>query len=139
MKTEDFKNTQEYKYGFTTDIGVEEFEKGLNAQVIKKISKKKNEPDFLLKFREKAFLNWQKMSSPNWAYLQIPPIDYEKIQYYSVPRTKKKLGSLEDADPELLNTFDNSVLTLSNSLDASLSLFSLSLSLSLSFSLVNLV
>ena len=104
--------TTPYKYGFTTDIGVEEFEKGLNAQVIKKISKKKNEPDFLLKFREKAFLNWQKMSSPNWAYLQIPPIDYEKIQYYSVPRTKKKLGSLEDADPELLNTFEKLGISL---------------------------
>ena len=75
--------TSPYKYGFTTNIDVEEFEKGLNSQIVKKISKKKNEPDFLLKFREKAFLNWQKMSSPNWAYLQIPPIDYESIQYYS--------------------------------------------------------
>jgi Fe-S cluster assembly protein SufB len=104
--------TTPYKYGFTTDIGVEEFEKGLNAQVVKKISKKKNEPNFLLKFREKAFLNWQKMSSPNWAYLQIPLIEYEKIQYYSVPRTKKKLGSLEDADPELLETFEKLGISL---------------------------
>jgi Fe-S cluster assembly protein SufB len=104
--------TSPYKYGFTTNIDVEEFEKGLNSQIVKKISKKKNEPDFLLKFREKAFLNWQKMSSPNWAYLQIPTIDYESIQYYSVPRTKKKLGSLEDADPELLNTFEKLGISL---------------------------
>jgi len=104
--------TTPYKYGFTTNIDVEEFEKGLNSQVVKKISKKKNEPGFLLKFREKAFLNWQKMSSPNWAYLQIPPIDYENIQYYSVPRTKKKLGSLKDADPELLNTFEKLGISL---------------------------
>ena len=68
--------------------------------------------DFLLKFREKAFLNWQKMSSPNWAYLKMPPIDYESIQYYSVPRTKKKLGSLEDADPELLETFEKLGISL---------------------------
>ena len=98
--------TTPYKYGFTTNIAIEDFEKGLNSQIVKKISKKKNEPDFLLKFREKAFLNWQKMASPNWAYLEMPPIDYENIQYYSVPRTKKKLGSLEDADPELLKTFE---------------------------------
>ena len=104
--------TTPYKYGFTTNLETEEFEKGLNSQIVKKISGKKNEPDFLLKFREKAFLNWQKMSSPNWAYLEIPEIDYENIQYYSVPRTKKKLGSLEDADPELLDTFEKLGISL---------------------------
>ena len=104
--------TTPYKYGFTTNIGVEDFEKGLSSSVVKKISKKKNEPDFLLKFREKAFLNWQKMSSPNWSYLDIAPIDYEDIQYYSVPRTKKKLGSLDDVDPELLNTFEKLGISL---------------------------
>ena len=98
--------TTPYKYGFTTDIATEEFEKGLNAGVVKKISDKKNEPEFLLKFREKAFNSWVKMKSPDWAYLDIPPIDYNKIQYYSVPKTKKKLGSLEEADPELLKTFE---------------------------------
>ncbi len=104
--------TTPYKYGFTTDIAVEDFEKGLNSKIVRKISEKKNEPDFLLRFREKAFLNWQKMSSPNWAYLKMPPIDYESIQYYSVPRTKKKLGSLEDADPELLETFEKLGISL---------------------------
>jgi len=98
--------TNPYKYGFTTDLETEEFEKGLNQQIVQKISLKKEEPDFLLKFREKAFNAWKKMNSPNWAYLNIPEIDYESIQYYSVPKTKKKLGSLDDADPELLKTFE---------------------------------
>jgi len=90
-----------YKFGFTTDIETEEFEKGLNREVLKKISAKKHEPEFLIKFRERAFNSWNKMSDPSWAYLKIPEIDYNNIQYYSVPKTKKKLGSLDDADPEL--------------------------------------
>ena len=98
--------TSPYKYGFTTDLETEEFEKGLNEDIIKKISFKKDEPEFLLAFRQKAYKAWKKMNSPNWAYLDIPEIDYESIQYYSIPKTKKKLGSLEDADPELLRTFD---------------------------------
>jgi|TARA_B100000683_G_C12480452_1_gene551169 Fe-S cluster assembly protein SufB len=98
--------TTPYKYGFTTDVETEEFEKGLNKEIVKKISSKKNEPEFLLKFREKAFESWKKMKSPVWAYLDIAEIDYETIQYYSVPKTKKKLGSLDDADPELLRTFE---------------------------------
>ena len=98
--------TSPYKYGFTTDVETEEFEKGLNEDIINKISLKKNEPEFLLAFRQKAYKAWKKMNSPNWAYLDIPEIDYESIQYYSIPKTKKKLGSLEDADPELLRTFD---------------------------------
>ena len=71
--------TTPYKYGFTTNIEVEDFEKGLSSSIVRKISEKKNEPDFLLKFREKAFLNWQRMSSPKWAYLNMPLIDYESI------------------------------------------------------------
>jgi len=95
-----------YKYGFTTDIDTEEFEKGLSSKIVKKISSKKNEPKFLLKFREKAFNIWTKMKTPDWVYLNIPVIDYESIQYYSVPKTKKRLGSLDEADPELLKTFE---------------------------------
>ncbi len=95
-----------YQYGFTTDIAIEEFEKGLNRTILKKISDLKQEPKFLRIFREKAFSSWEKMASPNWPYLDIPEIDYENIQYYSVPKTKKKLGSLDDADPELLRTFE---------------------------------
>jgi Fe-S cluster assembly protein SufB len=95
-----------YKYGFTTDIATEDFEKGLNSKIVKQISSKKNEPPFLLKFREKAFTNWQRMSNPKWPYLNVPAIDYENIQFYSVPKTKKKLGSLDEVDPELLKTFE---------------------------------
>lgn len=95
-----------YKYGFKTEIETEDFEKGINLEIVRRISDKKNEPEFLKSFREKAFLSWQKMKSPPWAYLDLAKIDYDGIQYYSVPKTKTKLGKLEDADPELLRTFE---------------------------------
>lgn len=95
-----------YKYGFKTEIEVESFEKGIDIKTVQEISKKKNEPKFLLEFRERAFKTWQKMKDPEWAYLNIPKIDYQNIQYYSVPKTKKKLGSLDEVDPELLRTFE---------------------------------
>ena len=95
-----------YKYGFTTDIETEDFPKGITIQTVREISRKKNEPEFLRKFRERAFKFWQRMKTPVWAYLNIPKIDYQNIQYYSIPKTKKKLGSLYDADPELLRTFE---------------------------------
>ena len=101
-----------YKYGFTTDLETEEFEKGLSKEVLEKISSKKREPPFLKYFRNKAFKTWKKMKSPLWAYLTIPKIDYENIQYYSVPKTKKELGSLDDADPELLKTFEKLGISL---------------------------
>ena len=98
--------TSPYKYGFTTNIETEEFPKGINIQTIRDISSKKDEPDFLLNFRERAFKFWQRTKTPTWAYLDIPNINYQDIQYYSIPKTKKKLGSLDDADPELLRTFE---------------------------------
>ena len=101
-----------YKYGFTTDLETEEFEKGLNQDIVRKISLKKDEPEFLKNFRIKAFNSWEKMKNPLWAKLDIPKIDYENIQYYSVPKTKKKLGSLDDADPELLETFEKLGISL---------------------------
>jgi Fe-S cluster assembly protein SufB len=104
--------TTPYKYGFTTDIATEEFEKGLNIEIVRKISRKKNEPSFLLKFREKAFASWEKMRSPTWACLKIPEIKYEEIIYYSVPKTKKKIGNLSDVDPELLKTFEKLGISL---------------------------
>jgi Fe-S cluster assembly protein SufB len=104
--------TTPYKYGFTTNLETEEFEKGLNKKIVEKISFKKDEPQFLKRFRSKAFNSWKKMKSPLWAYLNIPEIDYDNIQYYSVPKTKKKLGSLEDADPELLETFEKLGISL---------------------------
>ena len=104
--------TTPYKYGFKTEIETEEFPKGITTEIVKEISQKKNEPDFLKRFRAKAFLSWKKMESPPWAYLNIPAIDYDGIQYYSIPKTKTKLGSLEDADPELLKTFEKLGISL---------------------------
>tara|TARA_B100000475_G_scaffold177023_1_gene141426 strand:+ start:745 stop:2205 length:1461 start_codon:yes stop_codon:yes gene_type:complete len=95
-----------YKYGFRTEIETEEFPKGLNSSIINQISDKKNEPDFLRQFREKSFTIWKKLEQPNWGYLNITPTDYQNIQYYSKPKTKSKIGSLDDADPELLRTFE---------------------------------
>ena len=105
--------TSPYKYGFTTNIETEDFPKGINNQIVKEISNKKKEPLFLRKFRERAYSFWEKMETPDWAYLNIPPIEYQNIQYYSIPKTKKKLGSLDDADPELLKTFEKLGVSLS--------------------------
>lgn len=104
--------TSPYKYGFKTDIETEKFPKGLNNEIIEIIGNKKKEPDFLKRFRIQAFTSWKKMKSPNWAALKIVPIDYQNIQYYSIPKTKKKLGSLEDVDPELLKTFEKLGISL---------------------------
>lgn len=101
-----------YKYGFKTKIETEEFPKGINLEIIKTISDKKDEPKFLREFRERSFHTWQKMRSPEWASLDLPVINYDDIQYYSIPKTKKKLGSLEDADPELLDTFEKLGISL---------------------------
>ena len=81
--------TTPYKYGFTTDLETEEFEKGLSKEIVEKISLKKQEPEFLKKFRDKAFASWKKMKSPFWAALDIPEIDYNNIQYYSQVMTRK--------------------------------------------------
>jgi Fe-S cluster assembly protein SufB len=77
---------KEYKYGFVTDIETDIIEKGLNEDVIKIIWQKKNEPQFMLDFRLDAFRKWQKMKMPNWAYLKIPPIDFQDISYYAAPK-----------------------------------------------------
>lgn len=98
--------TVPYKYGFKTNIETESFPKGLNLNIVKTISKKKEEPEFLEKFRINAFEQWQRMKNPSWSYLNIPKVDYQAIQYYSIPKTKKKLGSLDEADPEILKTFE---------------------------------
>ena len=100
--------TQEkYKYGFTTDIHTDIIEKGLNEDVIRLISAKKNEPEWLLEFRLKAYRHWLTMEMPTWAHLNIPEIDYQAISYYADP-TKKKEGpkSMDEVDPELIKTFN---------------------------------
>ncbi len=98
--------SEEYKFGFVTDIETETIEKGLNENVVRLISSKKGEPEWLLEFRLKAYRKWLEMSLPDWAYLKIPPIDYQEIIYYAAPKQKKKLDSLDDVDPELLDTFN---------------------------------
>ena len=87
---------QPYKYGFSTDIEKDTIEKGLNEDIVRLISKKKNEPDFMLNFRLKAFKQWKKLQAPTWAQLKIPKIDFQDITYYSAPKVKKKLNSLDE-------------------------------------------
>ena len=96
----------DYKYGFTTDVETEMIRKGLDENTIRMISQKKEEPDWLLDFRLKAFRHWQTMEMPSWAHLNIPPIDYQDIIYYAAPKKKEGPKSLDEVDPELLKTFD---------------------------------
>lgn len=96
----------EYKYGFTTNIQTETIAKGLNEDTIRLISQKKEEPQWLLDFRLEAFRHWQKMKCPTWAHLDIPEIDYQDIIYYAAPKRKKSPKSLDEVDPELLETFN---------------------------------
>lgn len=96
----------EYKYGFVTNIETDTFSKGLSEEVIQMISARKNEPDWLLEFRLKAFRHWQTMQMPTWAHLAIPEIDYQDIIYYAAPKQKVAPQSLDEVDPELLKTFD---------------------------------
>jgi Fe-S cluster assembly protein SufB len=96
----------EYKYGFYTDIETDKIHPGLNEDIIRLISHKKNEPEWLLEFRLKAYRHWQTMKMPTWANLKIPPINYQDIIYYAAPKQKPVLDSIDDIDPELRKTFD---------------------------------
>ncbi len=98
--------TSEYKYGFVTDIESDKLEKGLNEEVIRKISSKKNEPEWLLEWRLKAFRHWLTMEEPEWAHVSYEKPDFQDIIYYAAPKQKKSLDSLDEVDPELLKTFD---------------------------------
>jgi len=97
---------EKYKYGFTTDVHTEIIDRGLNEDVVRLISEKKGEPDWLLDFRLKAFQRWQQMEMPQWAHLRIPPIDYQAISYYADPTKKKEGQQNKELDPELVKTFD---------------------------------
>ena len=101
-----------YKYGFSTNIESEKFPIGINEDIVQLISRKKNEPDFLKKFRLKAYQNWKKLKTPLWANLNISEIDYNNIIYYSIPKQKKTLASLEEVDPEILKTFEKLGISL---------------------------
>ncbi|XTZ20536.1 MAG: Fe-S cluster assembly protein SufB, partial [cyanobacterium endosymbiont of Rhopalodia fuxianensis] len=105
---------QPYKYGFVTDIESDKIPRGINEDVIRLISAKKKEPDFMLDFRLKAYRQWQKMTEPTWSHVTYPPIDYQNIVCYSAPKQKKeKLGSLDEVDPTLLETFEKLGIPLS--------------------------
>ena len=98
--------TGKYKYGFVTDIESDKAPKGLNEDIIRFISAKKDEPEWMLEWRLKAYAVWQKMESPDWAKLNIPPIDYQDAYYYAAPKTSDGPASLDEVDPELLKTYE---------------------------------
>ncbi|MDE5887495.1 MAG: Fe-S cluster assembly protein SufB [Muribaculaceae bacterium] len=102
----------EYKYGFTSDIETEIVPPGLNEDVIRFISKVKDEPAWLLDFRLKAFRYWQTLPMPHWAHLNIPEIDYQAISYYAAPKKKELKKSLDEVDPELIKTFNKLGISL---------------------------
>ena len=97
---------QDYQYGFVTDIESETIAPGLDESVIRFISAKKNEPEWLLDLRLLAFARWQRMTPPDWAKLNLEPIDYQAISYYSAPKANKQLESLDEVDPKLLETYE---------------------------------
>ncbi|MHC4392769.1 MAG: Fe-S cluster assembly protein SufB [Planctomycetota bacterium] len=96
----------EYKYGFVTDLETDEFPKGLNEDIVRRISAKKEEPEWLLEWRLTAFRHWQTLTEPTWHNVHYAPVDFQDLTYYSAPKNMPKLESLEDADPELIRTFE---------------------------------
>ena len=97
---------QPYRHGFVTDIETEVVPKGLSEEVIRLISKKKEEPEWLLEFRLSAYRHWLTLEAPDWAAVSHPPIDFQEIIYFAQPKAKKQLASLDEVDPELLRTFE---------------------------------
>ena len=96
----------EYKYGFVTDIEADNAPKGLNEDIIRFISKKKNEPEWMLEYRLKAFRYWLTLEEPHWAHVSYTKPNFQDIIYYSAPKPKVQLNSLDEVDPELLKTFE---------------------------------
>ncbi len=105
MQTLEAHTRSDYKYGFSSDIETETLPKGLTEETVRAISAKKEEPAFLLEWRLKAFKHWQEMVEPTWPNVDYPPIDYQDIIYYAAPKKKPKYESLDQVDPELLETF----------------------------------
>src|SRR3954454_4125759 len=95
---------REYRWGFVTDIDADSLPPGLNEDVVRFISKKKNEPEWMLQWRLKADRHWLTMEEPHWAKIEYPPIDYQAASYFSAP--KPKLNSLSEVDPELMATYE---------------------------------
>ena len=103
-KIEELAN-KEYKYGFITDIEADTLPKGLNEDIIRQLSAKKNEPEFMLEWRLKAYRHWLTMKEPHWANVQYSPINYQDLSYYSAPKKKPTLKSLDEVDPEMLEVY----------------------------------
>lgn len=106
-------STEEYKYGFTTDIEMEIAPAGLNEDIVRFISQKKNEPEWMLEYRLKALRHFMKLEMPTWQNFELPPIDFQAISYYAAPKKKTKYNSLDEVDPELLATFEKLGIPLS--------------------------
>jgi len=104
QKIEELAN-KEYKYGFVTDIEADTLPVGLNEDIIRQLSAKKNEPEWMTEWRLKAYRHWLSMTEPEWANVNYPPVNYQEISYYSAPKSKPKLNSLDEVDPELLDTY----------------------------------
>src|SRR5262245_52350072 len=103
---------REYQWGFVTDIETDTIPSGLNEDIVRLISAKKHEPEFMLQWRLRAFRHWQTMTEPRWPNVHYPPIDYEKIVYYSAPKKKLSPKSMEEVDPELRRAFDKLGISL---------------------------
>ncbi len=97
---------KKYEYGFVTDVESDVIKKGLNEEIVRIISEKKNEPEWLLEWRLSAFRKWEKMEEPDWAHLKYKKPNFQDLHYYAAPKTKKKLDSLDEVDPEILKTFE---------------------------------
>ena len=105
-------DNQDYKFGFVTDVETEKVPKGLNEEIIRLISAKKNEPEWLLDYRLKSFSIWQKMTEPNWAHVKYEKPDFQNITYYAAPKQTKKYESWEDVDPEMKQTMSKLGISL---------------------------
>ncbi len=101
----DLENKQ-YEYGFVTDIEYDDFPTGLSEEIIRMISEKKEEPEWMTDWRLEAFRIWQKMEEPDWANVNYEKVDFQAIRYYAAPKKKPELASLDEVDPELLKTFE---------------------------------
>ena len=106
MVTLEEHTRSDYKYGFTSNIDTETIPKGLNEDVVRLISQKKEEPEWLTEWRLKAFSHWQTLTEPTWPNVEYPPVDFQDIIYYAAPKKKELLNSLDEVDPELLRTFE---------------------------------
>ena len=103
---------KEYEFGFTTDVEVDKAPNGLNEDIIRLISSKKNEPEWLLEYRLNALKVWQSMTEPEWAHVKYEKPDFQAISYYAAPKKKKELKSLDEVDPEIRKTMDRLGISL---------------------------